>query len=75
LGEVIRRFDEARRRANGNQRYLTGDEVMQILDIKPGRVIGEILNDLGMAVGTGFVASKREAADWVQKRGGAGVRQ
>ncbi|MDR1378834.1 MAG: hypothetical protein LBJ36_07250 [Synergistaceae bacterium] len=76
LGEVIRRFDEARRRANGNQRYLSGDEVMKILDIKPGKVIGEILNDLGIAVGTGFVASKQEATDWIQKHGAAaGVRQ
>ncbi|MDR2136831.1 MAG: hypothetical protein LBO68_00960 [Synergistaceae bacterium] len=71
LGEVTRRFDEARRRTNGNSHYLTGDEVMKILDIKPGKVIGEILDELGMAVGTGFVASKQEAADWVQKRGAA----
>jgi tRNA nucleotidyltransferase/poly(A) polymerase len=69
LSEVVRRFDETKRRTEGNSRYLTGDEVMKVLDIKPGRVVGEILNELDMAVGTGIVASKKEATDWVQRRG------
>jgi tRNA nucleotidyltransferase (CCA-adding enzyme) len=69
LGEVARRFDEAKRRAEGNMRYITGDDVMKILNIKPGKVVGEILNDLGMAVGAGTVNSKKEATDWVVKRG------
>jgi tRNA nucleotidyltransferase/poly(A) polymerase len=69
LGEVIRRFDETQRRMEGNLRYLTGDEVMEVLDVKPGRVVGEILNELDMAVGTGIVASKKEATEWVLKRG------
>jgi tRNA nucleotidyltransferase/poly(A) polymerase len=69
LGEVARRFEEARRCAEGNPRYLTGDEVMKILDIKSGRVVGEILNELGMAVGLGTISSKKEAKDWVVRRG------
>jgi hypothetical protein len=74
LGEVIRRFDETKRRTEGSLRYLTGDEVMKVLDIKPGKVVGEILNELDMAVGTGIVASKKEATEWVLKRGAnAGV--
>jgi tRNA nucleotidyltransferase/poly(A) polymerase len=69
LGEVIRRFDETKRRMEGNMRYLTGDEVMRVLDIRPGKVVGEILNELDMAVGTGVIASKKEATEWVLKRG------
>jgi len=73
LGEVARRFDEAKRRADGNMRYITGDEVMKILNIKPGRIVGEILNELGVAVGAGTVNSKNEAAEWVIKRGASGA--
>jgi tRNA nucleotidyltransferase/poly(A) polymerase len=69
VGEVARRFEEAKRRADGNMRYVTGDEVMKILDIKPGKVVGDILNELGVAVGSGVVSSKQEATDWVIKRG------
>jgi len=69
LGEVGRRYEEAKRRTDGNIRYVTGDEIMKILDIKPGKVVGEILNELGIAVGTGIVSSKKEAAEWVLKRG------
>ena len=69
LGEVARRFEESKRRTDGNMRYITGDEIMKILDIKPGKVVGEILNELGIAVGTGIVSSKSEATEWVIKRG------
>ncbi|MDR2522914.1 MAG: hypothetical protein LBC93_04340 [Synergistaceae bacterium] len=72
LSEVVRRFDEVRRRMEGSTRYLTGDEVMKTLDIKPGRVVGEILSELDMAVGTGLVNSKKEASEWLLKRGADG---
>jgi tRNA nucleotidyltransferase (CCA-adding enzyme) len=72
LSEVARRFEEAKRRADGNMRYITGEEVMKILDIKPGKVVGEILNQLGIAVGRGVVSSKKEATEWVTKHG-AGI--
>jgi tRNA nucleotidyltransferase/poly(A) polymerase len=69
LGEVLRRFDETRRRMEGSSRYLSGDEVMNILHIQPGKTVGEVLNELDVAVGTGLVSSKKEAADWILKRG------
>lgn len=69
LGEVLRRFDEARRRTDGNIRYLSGAEVMDALNILPGKLVGDILGELDLAVGTGLVSSRREAADWVLKRG------
>ncbi|MCL2010136.1 MAG: hypothetical protein FWG71_06265 [Synergistaceae bacterium] len=69
LSEVARRFDEARRKADGNMRYVTGDEVMKILNIKPGKAVGEILNQLGIAVGIGTISSKKEAKEWVVKYG------
>ena len=72
LSEVVRRFEEAKRRTDGNMRYVTGDEVMKTLDIKPGKVVGEILNELGVAVGAGIVGSKKEAMEWVIKRGAHG---
>jgi tRNA nucleotidyltransferase/poly(A) polymerase len=70
LGEVLRRYDETRRRMEGSSRYLTGDEVMTILRLQPGRVVGEILSELDIAVGAGLINSKKEAADWVSKHGG-----
>jgi len=73
LSEVVRRFEEAKRRTDGTMRYMTGDEVMKVLDIKPGKVVGEILNALGVAVGAGIVGSKKEAVDWVTKRGANGA--
>jgi tRNA nucleotidyltransferase/poly(A) polymerase len=69
LGEVLRRREEMRRRMDGASRYLSGDEVMKILQLRPGKIIGEILNELDIAVGTGLVGSKKEATDWVLKRG------
>jgi tRNA nucleotidyltransferase/poly(A) polymerase len=69
LGEVERRFEEAKRKSDGNIRYMTGDEVMKILDIKPGKIVGEILNQLGIAVGAGMVGNKKEAIEWLIKRG------
>jgi tRNA nucleotidyltransferase/poly(A) polymerase len=69
LSEVLRRFDDVRRHTGGSTRYLTGGEVMKILAIQPGRVVGEILNALDIAVGTGGVVSKKEATDWVTRRG------
>ncbi|MDR2174807.1 MAG: hypothetical protein LBO82_02570 [Synergistaceae bacterium] len=71
LGEVLRRYEEMRRRMEGNPRYLSGDEVMNILRLQPGKAVGEILDDLDIAVGTGLVNSKKEASDWVLKRGSA----
>jgi len=65
LGEIFRRFEETKRRTNGSLRYLTGGEVMQTLDIKPGKIVGEILEELDMAVGMGIVNSKKEATDWL----------
>jgi hypothetical protein len=69
LSEVLRRLEDMRRRMDGNLRYLSGEEVMKILDIRPGRVVGEILSELNIAVGTGIVASPKDAADWVLKHG------
>lgn len=71
LGDVLRRFDETRRRTEGSSRYLSGDEVMGILRLQPGKAVGEILGELDMAVGTGLVSSRREATDWVNRRASA----
>jgi tRNA nucleotidyltransferase/poly(A) polymerase len=69
LGEVLRRYEETRRRTDGSSRYLSGGEVMNLLHIQPGKVVGEVLNELDVAVGTGLVNGKKEATDWVLKRG------
>ena len=68
LGEVLRRFDEAKRRTSGSMRYLTGEEVMEALKLRPGKVVGEILGELDLAVGTGIVSNKKEATDWISRR-------
>jgi tRNA nucleotidyltransferase/poly(A) polymerase len=70
LNEVLRRLEEMRRRM-GSLRYLSGEEVMKLLGIRPGKAVGEILSELNVAVGTGLVASKKDAEDWVLKHGAA----
>ncbi|MDR1048847.1 MAG: hypothetical protein LBL51_03750 [Synergistaceae bacterium] len=69
LNEVLRRLEEMRRRMDGGLRYLSGEEIMKVLGIRPGRAVGEILSELNVAVGTGLVASKKDASDWVLKHG------
>jgi tRNA nucleotidyltransferase/poly(A) polymerase len=71
LDEVLRRYEETRRRTEGSSRYLSGDEVMNLLQLQPGKVVGEILSELDIAVGTWLINGKKEAADWVLKRGSA----
>ncbi|MDR1733078.1 MAG: hypothetical protein LBR61_13410 [Synergistaceae bacterium] len=66
LSEVLRRFEDVRRRMEGNTRYLTGSEVMSLLNIQPGKVVGEILGAMDMAVGLGIISSKKEASEWVK---------
>lgn len=69
LEQVVGRFESVARRTDGSNRFLTGDEVMDLLKLPPGRKVGEILGGLDMAVGTGRVASRSEAEDWVLRRG------
>lgn len=69
LEQVVGRFESVARRTDGSSRFLTGDEVMDLLKLPPGRKVGEILGGLDVAVGTGRVASRSEAEDWVLRRG------
>mgnify|MGYP001694242034 FL=1 len=71
LEQVTRRFDSVARRMDGASRFLTGEEVMDLLKLSPGRKVGELLNGLDMAVGIGHVASRSEAEAWVLRRGSA----
>ena len=52
----------------GASRYLTGREVMNLLHIKPGRRVGELLEGLDMAVGTGKVNSRAKAEEWLKSQ-------
>ncbi|MBR1671482.1 MAG: hypothetical protein IJ702_01000 [Fretibacterium sp.] len=65
LTQVLRRFDAVALQTEGAGRYLTGREVMSLLDIKPGRRVGELLDGLDMAVGTGKVNSRAKAEAWL----------
>ena len=49
---------------------MTGREVMTLLNMKPGRRIGELLDGLDMAVGTGKVSSRAMAEDWLRAQVG-----
>ena len=71
LEQVLRRFASTERQTDGSDRFLTGGEVMDLLKLVPGRKVGEILNGLDMAVGTGRVSSQSEAEAWVLRRGSA----
>ena len=71
LEQVLRRFASTERQTDGSDRFLTGGDVMDLLKLVPGRKVGEILNGLDMAVGTGRVSSRSEAEAWVLRRGSA----
>ena len=66
LAQVIRRFTAVSMQNEGNPRYLTGREIMHLLNMKQGRKIGELLNDLDIAVGLGEVSSRARAEEWLK---------
>lgn len=66
LNQVLRRFRNVSLQTEGASRYLTGREVMNLLHIKPGRRVGELLEGLDMAVGTGKVNSRAKAEEWLK---------
>ena len=66
LKQVVRRFTHVENQTEGASRYLTGREVMTLLNMKPGRRIGELLDGLDMAVGTGKVNSRASAESWLK---------
>ena len=66
LAQVLRRFRTVSLQTEGASRYMTGREVMSLLHIKPGRRVGELLEGLDMAVGTGKVSSRAKAEEWLK---------
>ena len=68
LKQVLRRFTNVSLQMEGATRYLTGREVMNLLHIKPGRRVGELLDSLDMAVGTGIVNSRSGAEKWLKEQ-------
>lgn len=71
LGEILRRYEETSYKTNGNPRYLTGNEIMDLLKMPPGKTVGGMLSELEVAVGIGQVSSKVEATEWVLKHASA----
>ena len=70
LDQVLRRFENVKMQTEGQTRYMTGREVMTLLNMKPGRRVGELLEGLDMAVGTGKVSSREMAEDWLRAQVG-----
>ncbi len=66
LKQVLRRFTSVRLQTEGAPRYMTGREVMSLLNMKPGKRVGELLEGLDMAVGTGKVSSRTGAIKWLK---------
>ena len=68
LAQVLRRFENVRLQTEGASRYMTGREIMTLLHMKPGRRVGELLDGLDMAVGTGKVSSRAMAEEWLKSQ-------
>ena len=66
LSQVLRRFNNVEMQTEGSSRYMTGREVMSLLNMKPGKKVGELLEGLDMAVGTGKVSSRSAAEEWLK---------
>lgn len=65
LAQVLRRFKSVALQTGGASRFLGGDEVMSLLRLAPGRIIGALLDGLDVAVGTGRVTNRAQAEEWV----------
>ncbi len=46
--------------------FLSGGEVMALLGVPPGRVVGEAMARLREAEGSGFVTSREEAREFIK---------
>ncbi|MBQ3446563.1 MAG: CCA tRNA nucleotidyltransferase [Synergistaceae bacterium] len=68
LKQVLRRFNTVELQTEGASRYLTGREVMSLLQMKPGKRVGELLEGLDFAVGTGKVSSRQAAEEWLKSQ-------
>ena len=68
LKQVLRRFNTVELQTQGASRYMTGREVMSLLHMKPGKRVGELLEGLDMAVGTGKVSSRKAAEEWLKSQ-------
>ncbi len=68
LKQVLRRFNHVKLQTEGASRYMTGREVMTLLHMKPGKRVGELLEGLDMAVGTGKVNSRSSAERWLKEQ-------
>ncbi|MBQ7151051.1 MAG: CCA tRNA nucleotidyltransferase [Synergistaceae bacterium] len=66
LRQVLRRFANVRLQTEGAPRYMTGREIMNLLQLKPGKRVGELLDGLDFAVGTGIVNSRAKAEEWLK---------
>lgn len=67
LNMLLRFYLEARETLKPLPKLLTGDEVMTLLNIKPSRKLGEIMNALHEAQISGDVTSREHAVDFVKK--------
>ena len=65
LAQVLRRFKAVALQTGGASRFLGGDEVMSLLRLAPGRIIGALLDGLDVAVGTGRVTNRAQAEEWI----------
>lgn len=68
LRQVLRRFNTVELQTEGSSRYMTGREVMHLLNMKPGKKVGELLEGLDMAIGTGKVSSRQAAENWLREQ-------
>ena len=68
LKQVLRRFTTVELQTQGSTRYMTGREVMSLLHMKPGKRVGELLDGLDFAVGTGKVGSRSAAEAWLKSQ-------
>ena len=68
LQQVLRRFKTVELQTEGASRYMTGREVMHLLNMKPGKRVGELLEGLDFAIGTGKVSSRKAAEEWLKSQ-------
>jgi putative nucleotidyltransferase with HDIG domain len=66
--EVRANLFRAEEASKSLKRWLNGHDVMEILNIPPGRRIGWILEELDVAVGSGALRTKEEAVQWLKDR-------
>ncbi|MBQ4646839.1 MAG: HDIG domain-containing protein [Candidatus Gastranaerophilales bacterium] len=73
LDELQKYYDEVKELANSPKSLLDGREIMEILNLKPSKVIGEIIEEIKENQLSGDIKTKEEAIIFIKNKAAKGL--